>query len=438
MTVASSRLPLALALLVLAACQLQLPTSASVAYACEDDSDCRAGTFCQNNLCLSIDGGSIHRDSGLADRTGVDLAGTDAALPDRAGVDQVGSDRTSADAGPWWDAAWHRRRKLSFDNRGRTSALDDFPVLIELRPDRIDYGQVTGDGNDLRFVDENGTTLLDYQLERWNTASTSWLWVRVPRIDADTASDFIWMYYGNPGAPMQGNGVAVWDTSYQAVYPLSYNFQDMSGHGVDGTDRGSADVAGQIARGRRFDGSAWIDLGSGLPLLMSAPAVTLSAWIAPAALTDDQAVVAIAKGGATPTGQARAFLALRSGNVAVGGRSQDSEAQQELVSTSQPLTLGPWHHVVGIINYTSARAQIFVDGLAVAEGPLAITANAVSPTQAASAAIGASADGLTTFFDGDIDDVRISNASRSADWISAEHQNQGLDSFVLYGLEESR
>jgi len=437
---AAFRLALGAAPLV-AACPVQLPRPAIIAFACEDDSDCRDGTFCQDNLCLSIDGSVIRRDAGHSDRAGndrvgLDRAGTDAALPDGTDIDQPGGDGASADAGAWWDGAWQRRRKLTFNNSGRAEALVDFPVLVKLDSTRVDYATAGFDGKSVRFVDADGTSVLDYQLDKWNANSTSWLWVRVPQIDADGANDHIWLYYDNGSADIQGQGIRVWSAGYQAVFPLSVNFLDMSGYGFAGTDHFSDPTPGVISFGRSFDGSAWLDLGTGLALLMSAPAATLSAWIKPGNNNADQTVIAIARNGTSPTSEARAFLALRNFEIVVGGRSLDIDSQQELVSSGHPLSVDQWHHVVGMINYVDRNARIFVDGEQTALGSLAVTATATSPTESACAAIGADADGQSHRFNGVIDDVRVSRRTHTADWIRAEFQNQGLDSFVQFGPEE--
>ena len=64
----------------------------------------------------------------------------------------------------------------------------------------IDYSQTQNNGEDLRFFDANGTAL-SYDIEQWNESGDSYVWVRVPKIDAGSTTDSIWMYYGNAVAP---------------------------------------------------------------------------------------------------------------------------------------------------------------------------------------------------------------------------------------------
>ena len=47
-------------------------------------------------------------------------------------------------------------------------------------------------GKDLLFLDADGITVLDYEIDTWDPAASSSVWVRVPQINASSAVDFIW------------------------------------------------------------------------------------------------------------------------------------------------------------------------------------------------------------------------------------------------------
>ncbi|RLE11923.1 hypothetical protein DRJ04_07140 [Candidatus Aerophobetes bacterium] len=99
----------------------------------------------------------------------------------------------------WWDTDWQYRRKLVFDNSGQTENLVDFPVLVKLNSSRIDYSSTQDNGEDIRFVDPDGT-VLSYEIESWDESGASIVWVKVPQIDGGSTTDYIWMYYGNSSA----------------------------------------------------------------------------------------------------------------------------------------------------------------------------------------------------------------------------------------------
>ena len=52
----------------------------------------------------------------------------------------------------WWDADWRRRYGIVIDTARLTRSLNDVPVMIELRPDRIDYALAGEEGSSIRFV----------------------------------------------------------------------------------------------------------------------------------------------------------------------------------------------------------------------------------------------------------------------------------------------
>ncbi len=58
----------------------------------------------------------------------------------------------------WHRPGWDNRRQLTFAN-GTRGALTDVPILVSLDATRIDYGRTQNLGQDLRFVDSDGTPL---------------------------------------------------------------------------------------------------------------------------------------------------------------------------------------------------------------------------------------------------------------------------------------
>ena len=98
--------------------------------------------------------------------------------------------------------------------------------------------------------------------------------------------------------------------------------------------------------------------------------------------------------------------------------------------TLPTLTTGEWHHLVFVYSVSQSLKAIYLDGelnasTNVSVGPLTITRTG--------ARIGYSSDG--TFFDGKIDDVRISNVSRSPAWIKTSYES-GRDNLINFGTEE--
>lgn len=106
----------------------------------------------------------------------------------------------------WCHPDWAKRVPLAFDNRNTTidsvstgvtsEEMTDFRLLVSLEDPAIDFDQVLPNGQDIRFCDPDTGAFLDYEIESWDdTAKKAAIWVKVPKIDADSNTDLIHLYY---------------------------------------------------------------------------------------------------------------------------------------------------------------------------------------------------------------------------------------------------
>lgn len=111
-----------------------------------------------------------------------------------------------------WLTGWQYRKSHIIN--GVTSPLTDYQINITLY-----YGSGTDsagevylnshsrmDFADLRFTSSDGTTLLNYWVEKTVAGSQITVWVKVPSIPANPGSTSIYVYYGNPTAGSTSNG----------------------------------------------------------------------------------------------------------------------------------------------------------------------------------------------------------------------------------------
>lgn len=119
-------------------------------------------------------------------------------------------------------------RAVVFDNSSSASDLVDVPVLVALDSSKIPYEAVTDPATDLRFTDDSGD--LAFEVEQWDPAGESVVWVRVPRIPARSTTTSILMYFG-PDAGGHAASAAVW-RDFALVY-----------HGDGGTSAVDSTVA---------------------------------------------------------------------------------------------------------------------------------------------------------------------------------------------------
>jgi len=98
-------------------------------------------------------------------------------------------------ASAWWNESWQYRRGIVITNTN-SETLTDYQVLVELNSANFDFSKAKSDGSDIRFIDEDDVTELNYWIEEWDSANESAkIWVRVPHIPANSTKT-IYMYYG--------------------------------------------------------------------------------------------------------------------------------------------------------------------------------------------------------------------------------------------------
>jgi len=111
----------------------------------------------------------------------------------------------------WWNNDWLYRREIRITNN-QAEDLFNFQILLELTAD--DYiGRTQSDGSDIRFVIDD-LTACDFWIERWDElGTTNKIWVEIPEL-LGSSNTFINIYYGNPNAMSESDGIATfiaWD-----------------------------------------------------------------------------------------------------------------------------------------------------------------------------------------------------------------------------------
>lgn len=347
-----------------------------------------------------------------------------------------GGSYSSADE--WHLSGWSSRMRLSISNTGRAENLMDFPILVTLDPSRLDYSLAQSGGQDLRFVDVDGTVLA-YEIETWDSGGLSRIWVKVPQIDANSNADQIWMYYGNSLASAGQNPVDVWSNGYVGVWHLntdpsgSLTILDSSSSNVDGSSIGmdsSNRIDGPIGSALQFDGvSEYLRMPttSTDPTAIDSTQLTIEAW---ANSTGD-------------TGAAERIVNRRHTVFSIPFQSYglatssadrtmlvNSTGTPDLQGTSGSLPEDRWRYVTGVL--AGSTTSLYVDGV-------------LNATQTGVTSLGSAEDDITIgagemtqdssiseYWKGGIDEVRLSNVARSAAWTSAQYASM-TDRLITYG-----
>jgi len=100
----------------------------------------------------------------------------------------------------WWDTNWEYRSRVVFNNSGELEKIG-YSVIVRLNSINFNFGAAKSTGIDIRARDSNQDVALDYFIDEFDaSAQTGVVWVKVPSIDADSRTDYCYIYYGNSAA----------------------------------------------------------------------------------------------------------------------------------------------------------------------------------------------------------------------------------------------
>ncbi len=331
------------------------------------------------------------------------------------------------------------RKKITIDHEevsGNTN-LSNFPLLVSVTD--VDLAQATGkvqnaNGYDIAFALTDGT-LLDHDLELYDGTTGQYIaWVRVPTlfVSADTE---IFMYYGNcsysGGDP---SSTATYDANYLGVYHFNDDLDagttvdDRTSNGNNGTTNGNmtnthVTAAGQVGNAFNFGGgNDWVNMGQG-PLVSGSNARTIEMWARAEDFGNERGLF---QAGTPDTED----FSIHTDNGTVDNWVVEYDDTEEEFSIEN--SLNNWEHFAMV--YDGTTVYFYHDGVLFDQSTRALnTATGIDLEIARW-----DRSDIGDEFDGQIDEVKISDTNRSTDWIKTEYNNQSNPSnFYQVGNEFS-
>ena len=323
---------------------------------------------------------------------------------------------------------WNYRKAVTFtaDAAKIPLAQADFPALINLTTDAGLAANARNDGYDILFTSSDETTKLSSEIEKFDGGTGKLVaWVKVPSLSTST---IIYMYYGNASAtaPTAAEKQAVWSNGYAGVWHLTETndgnantddfFKDSTLNSHDGDDRVSATgKTGKIYNGQQFDGSDGIELGNPLNLQITGQ-ITISTW---AYSTGDGYEAIVHKGGA-------------GGHMYCLWRKDGPDWDFRITGGNRDLVGGTpaasWKYVVA--TYNGSYLRLYED---TTEVDFVGDTSALTDTSSGDIGIGRRMGTYPDYWNGYLDEVRISNVARTAEWIATEYASQN-DPGSFYSL----
>ena len=315
-------------------------------------------------------------------------------------------------------------------------------------------------GYDIIFsTDPNGLTKLDHEIDEYNPITGKMVaWIRIPTL-SHTADTVVYVFYGNPNiTTSQANPAGVWDRNYTAVYHLAdaatNSASDSTVNGNSGTYTSVLAATGQIDGAASFDGSTsyleippadfpsfpqgdyasgvtgsdgtstfagsfgiWFKTASPGGILVQTPAQICTSYFFGCVAYSPSLPTNWTYGGSAAAGQ---IFVDTNGNL----RSDFMNAGQ-IVTTSK-YNDNNWHFLE--TTYANKSETLYVDGQNVGfvQGDqFGYDSGYAYFVGITTTFLNYGGDWGSLYFNGNLDEISVSNIARSNDWVKTEYNNQG-------------
>jgi hypothetical protein len=335
----------------------------------------------------------------------------------------------------WADPDCRYRMKLTFGNSASLENLTNFPVLVVLNPSRITYNKTSA--TDIRFYD--GSTLLSKETELWNTTESSYIWVKVPQID-NTNTDYIYAYYNSSTSSTNlDDAASVW-SGYAMVQHLeetSGTLTDSTSNHNDGTANNLVlDTPGKIDGADSYKGAdtSYSNITDSASLNFGTSSFSYLFWVKSGASgTQD---VLDKKGGTAAATTAGYKLTIASGSAQSYSAALGDGTHAVRLDTGPDSTWhsNVWTMLTVVVNRSQQKMFVYINGTAKVNADITAV---LSVTNTGALFLGKDNSGITgRFYNGALDEVRISPVAWSADSIKAQYLSMS-DQFITFGSEET-
>lgn len=343
---------------------------------------------------------------------------------------------------------WERHVEITVQDFGNTALLSDFPVMVRLDGEVLDYQLLrTVDGGDIGFYEDpwsESSVPLPHTVSLWNSNGISVFWVQIPTLLPGTKT--IHLYYGSDENRVDDVGSRVWENGYVLVM----HFDDADDPFVDNSPFGNDGVGGDSWPGAYS--SPTIDAGSvgfAARFLRDEDAVIVPASQSLATMNPRYLSMLLrydAPGtGRRIIGKSEWFLSTTDSS---GGRFQsrtqfndDGDGNDVFREWGDIPDPGSWRHVglywSGALTGTSLQLRIDNAAASVINGDNALNTQDDDSMESLVIGNGEDVGSLASrSFPGSIDELRISRTPRSESWLTAEYLSV-TDQLLVIGVPEA-
>jgi biopolymer transport protein ExbB len=309
---------------------------------------------------------------------------------------------------------------------------------VRLSASNFTFSQAAGSGADLRFTKSDGISPLPFEIESWDSsAAAAVVWVKADTVYGNDDSHFVLMHWGAPGAVPLSGPAAVFDTAagFRAVWHLNGSGSaaclDATANRLDGTPSDTAPSRinnSVIGTGQGFNGmSSYFTINNSASGPLNFPDsgfYSISAWAYVMYLDNDYHVI-------------------------VGKHDQQYGLQLMAINMWEFIEYAPTSHFESVRAEPQERAwtlvtavragpreYLYINGFRADTGVIIVPDTMITRDTTHDVMIGRHSPAgspVTRYFNGVIDEVRMSSVAYSADWIRLCYMNQKQgDALVVF------
>jgi hypothetical protein len=320
---------------------------------------------------------------------------------------------------------WSNRMRVTVHDLTQSEHLTNFPVLIRMSTNIAEFSYADfafPDAADLRFALSDDSEALPFDVGHWDTGGVSEVWVRVPAVAP--GNTILWAFWGNPNAgvlPAYVHAGDAWSEGFKSVLHLGDSLDNAIASESNAVNAGSVAAAGILGKGRLFDGIN-DSIFPGVPkgwYSENDQGLTVSLWARPTALKDH----------ATPFGQSAGGLTWPLYVKQLSGNWSFVASSAASVNAEHGASIADWQQLVLVLKQGQARA--YKDGnpsSSFGHPSIPFTLDPLLGRMNGQA-------GAAYFFEGLIDEFRLSHSPRSDAWILASYLTVASNAAVtLYAI----
>lgn len=338
--------------------------------------------------------------------------------------------------------AFSQPATLNTTASGIASTLTDFPALVYIKEDalkattavqncanNIQFPLGGINGYDFAFTLNGSNTELFYQVQSYDPVTGTLLaWVQIPSLSA--GSNVALTFYFGSTTPNHTTVFtqSTWPTDYLAVYHFeegstAATVLDASVSATNATQTNTALAVGQIGKAYSFNGLSSQIVSTSANNNVNG-SFTLSAWINSSSFIGHSEQKIVTNESSAVTGGYKLGL-YGSTALNVKDEVEDRPTSGAPISTDRAAAGGTnllpntWYYVQGVYDASTGTFYSYLNGVVNRS-----MAGAVAPGSNGGALIMGADYGSTLWFNGIIDECRVSNIAKSPDWIKEEYYNQ--------------